>query len=52
MLKKLVVLLVVGFVVYFLLTSPTGAADAVSEILDGLLTAFPQIGVFVSEVVG
>lgn len=52
MLKKLLVLLVVGFVVYFLLTSPTGAADAVSEISQGLLEAFQQIGVFVGELVG
>ena len=40
------VLLVVGFGVYYLLTAPAGAADAVSNAFGAVLDAFGQIGVF------
>lgn len=49
MLKKVVALLVVGFIVYYLLTAPAGAADAVSGAASAVIDAFGQIGVFVDE---
>lgn len=51
MLKKLLVLLVVGFVLYYLLTTPDGAADVVRGALDATLDAFSQIGVFITSLV-
>jgi hypothetical protein len=50
-LKKLLVLLVAGFVLYYLLTAPSGAAEVVRGALDAILDAFGQVGVFVSELV-
>ena len=50
-LKKVVTLLVVAFVVYYLLTAPTGAADAVSNAADAVLDGFSQIGIFVNELI-
>jgi len=41
-LKKVLGLLVIGFIVYYLLTAPAGAADAVID-------AFGQVGIFVDE---
>ena len=49
MLKKVVALLVIGFIVYYLLTAPAGAADAVSGAASAVIDAFGQIGVFVDE---
>lgn len=49
MLKKVITLLVVGFIVYYLLNTPASAADAVSEAFDGIMQAFRQIGVFFDE---
>lgn len=49
--KKVVVLLVVGFGVYYLLTAPSGAADAVSNAASAVMDAFSQVGVFVNELV-
>ena len=49
MLKKVVGLLVIGFIVYYLLTAPAGAADAVSGAASAVIDAFGQIGVFVEE---
>ncbi len=51
MLKKVITLLVVGFGVYYLLTAPAGAADAVSNAASAVIDAFSQIGVFVNELV-
>jgi len=48
-LKKVVGLLVIGFIVYYLLTAPAGAADAVSGAASAVIDAFGQIGVFVEE---
>ena len=48
-LKKLMVLLVAGFVVYYLLTAPSGAADAVEGAFDATIDAFSQVGIFVTE---
>ena len=49
MLKKVLGLLVIGFIVYYLLTAPAGAADAVSGAATAVIDAFGQIGVFVDE---
>lgn len=51
MLKKLLLLFVVGFVIYFLMTSPSGAADAVKGIASAIGVAFQQVGVFVSDLI-
>lgn len=48
-LKKVITLLVVGFVVYYLLTAPAGAADAVSNAAAKLMDGFSRVGVFVNE---
>jgi hypothetical protein len=48
-LKKVLGLLVIGFIVYYLLTAPAGAADAVSGAANAVIEAFGQIGVFVDE---
>ncbi len=50
-LKKVITLLVVGFGVYYLLTAPAGAADAVSNAAGAVIEAFSQLGVFVNELV-
>ena len=49
MLKKLVALLVVAFVVYYLLTAPAGAADAVSGAFTAVMDAFGQVFIFFNE---
>ena len=48
---QLITLLVVGFAVYYLLTAPAGAADAVSNAFGAVMDAFSQVGVFVNELV-
>jgi hypothetical protein len=48
-LKKVITLLVVAFIIYYLLNTPASAADAVSDALGGIVDAFGQIGVFVDE---
>lgn len=50
-LKKVVTLLVVGFGIYYLLTAPEGAADAVSNAAGAVLDGFSQVGVFVNELI-
>ncbi|CAN5175332.1 MAG: hypothetical protein JWP10_368 [Nocardioidaceae bacterium] len=49
--KKVIALLVVGFVVYYVLTAPEGAADAVSNAFDAIIEAFKQIVKFFNELV-
>ncbi|EFQ83043.1 hypothetical protein HMPREF0063_12252 [Aeromicrobium marinum DSM 15272] len=49
MLKKLLVLLVAGFAVYYLLTAPAAAADAVEGAFDAVIDGFGSVGVFVQE---
>lgn len=49
MLKKIITLLIVGFIIYYLLNTPSSAADAVSDAFDGIMDAFEQIGVFFNE---
>ena len=51
MLKKVITLLVVGFIIYYLLNTPASAADAVSDALGAIMDAFQQIGVFFNELV-
>jgi hypothetical protein len=48
-LKKVLGLLVIGFIVYYVLTAPNGAADAVSGAMSAVIDAFGQVGVFVDE---
>jgi hypothetical protein len=48
-LKKVITLLIVGFVIYYLLTAPAGAADAVSNAAGATMDAFQQVGVFVDH---
>jgi hypothetical protein len=50
-LKKVITLLVVGFAIYYLLTAPAGAADAVSDASGAVMDAFEQVGVFVNALV-
>lgn len=48
-LKKVVGLLVIAFIAYYLLTAPSGAADAVSGAASAVIDAFGQVGIFVDE---
>ena len=50
-LKKVIALLVVGFVVYYLLNTPASAADVVSDAFGAIMDAFRQFGVFFNELV-
>jgi hypothetical protein len=50
-LKKAVVLLVIGFAIYYLLTAPAGAADSIRDASTAVIDAFGQIAVFVDELV-
>ena len=52
MLKKLIGLAVIGFVLYYLLTTPAGAAQVVGDAWDATLAAFAQIGIFVAALFG
>lgn len=52
MVKKLAVLLVAAFVVYYLLTAPAGAADAVSGAAEAVMDAFGQVFIFFDELAG
>ncbi|MBD8605660.1 hypothetical protein IFT73_02225 [Aeromicrobium sp. CFBP 8757] len=51
MLKKVIALLVVGFVIYYLLNTPASAADAVSDAFGAIMDAFRQFGIFFNELV-
>ena len=50
-LKKVITLLVVGFIIYYLLNTPASAADAVSDAFGAVMDAFRQFGVFFNELV-
>lgn len=50
--KKLAVLLVVGFALFYLLTAPDAAADAVSGAFTAVIDGFGQLSVFVNELFG
>lgn len=45
-------LLVAGFAIYYLLTAPQEAANAVSGAFDAVIEAFSKVGVFVQELFG
>jgi len=47
--KKAVILFVVGFGLYYLFSTPADAAAAVRGAFDAAINAFRQVGVFVSE---
>ncbi|WP_200954971.1 hypothetical protein [Aeromicrobium sp. Root236] len=51
MLKKVFLLLLVGFAIYYLLSTPDDAADFVSSSFSGIMDAFQQVGVFFNELV-
>ncbi len=42
-------LLIAGFAVYYLLTAPEGAAEAIRNAFNAVIDAFGQIMVFVNE---
>lgn len=44
-------LLLVGFAVYYLLSTPADAADFVSSAFGGIMDAFQRVGVFFDELV-
>lgn len=50
-LKKIVTLLVIGFGVFYLMTAPAGAAEAVSNAAGAVMSGFGQVGVFVNELI-
>lgn len=45
--KKIIALLILGFALFYLLTAPTAAADAVTGAFGAVIDAFVQMGVFV-----
>lgn len=47
--KKAIIVILVIFVVYFLLTNPTGSADVVELAFDGIVNAFDQVATFVQN---
>lgn len=49
MVKKVLILFVVGFALYYLFTTPESAAEAVKGAFDAVLSAFGQVGVFIQE---
>lgn len=51
MLKKVIVLFVVGFIIYYLLNTPANAADVVSDAFGATMDAFGQVRVFFNELV-
>ena len=50
-LKKVFVLLLIGFAIYYLLSTPADAADFVSSSFSGIMDAFQRVGVFFNELV-
>jgi hypothetical protein len=51
MLKKVLLLLVVGFVAFYLLTRPEGAANAVEDGAGAVIEAFESIARFFTSLV-
>ncbi len=52
MAKKILLLLVVGFAIFFLLSQPVGAADSVRAAAGGFGDAFTQVATFLRELIG
>jgi hypothetical protein len=51
MLKKVLLLLVIGFAIFYLLTRPEGAATAVEDATAGVVGAFESFARFLSSLV-
>ena len=51
MAKKVLMLLVAAFAIFFLLSQPVGAADSVKVAAGGVGDAFDQVARFLSELV-
>lgn len=51
MLKKVFLLLLIGFAIYYLLTTPADAADFVSTSFGGIMDGFARVGVFFNELI-
>ena len=51
MLKKVFLLLLIGFAIYYLLSTPADAADFVTSAFGGIMDAFQRVGVFFNELV-
>lgn len=49
MVKKVIVLLVAAFAIYYLLAAPVGAAELVSSAFDATMGAFGQVFVFLDQ---
>jgi hypothetical protein len=49
--KTFLTILVVAFIVYYVLTEPSAAADGVSTLLSALATGFNAVITFFSELV-
>jgi hypothetical protein len=50
-LKKVITLLVVGLIVYYLSNTPASSAGTVSDAFGAIMDAFRQFGVFFNELV-
>lgn len=44
-------MLILGFAVFYLLTAPAGAADAVSNAAGAVMDGFAQVGIFFDELI-
>lgn len=51
MVKKILTVLIAGFVVYYLLTAPAGAAESVRTAFGAVVDGFGQVMVFVNNLV-
>lgn len=49
--KKILTVLIAGFVVYYLLTAPAGAAESVRTAFGAVVDGFGQVMVFVNNLV-
>ncbi|MFY0406174.1 hypothetical protein [Solicola sp. PLA-1-18] len=52
MVKKIALLIVIAFAVYYLLTSPGSAADSVRGAFDAVIEGFGQLRLFFERLVG
>ena len=50
--KKILLILLVGFIVYYLVMQPTGAAEAVRTVFGAIARAFTSIMTFFSALAG
>ena len=41
--KKIIWILIVGFLLYYLFTRPAGSADFIQDVVDGIVEGFNQI---------